>query len=63
MPVGVVRSRADELAWEHAKELARRRYPYATGADFYRIVMGIYKKVAHYQPKRTRRQVTSVARF
>jgi len=55
MPVGVVRSRADELAWEHAKELARRQYPYATGSDFYRIVMGIYKKMTHYQPKRPRR--------
>jgi len=63
MPVGVVRSRADELAWEHAKELARRQYPYATGSDFHRIVMRIYKKMTHYQPKRTRRSRASGSPF
>jgi hypothetical protein len=51
MPAGVIRTPADELAWEHAKELARRQYPNADGADFYRIVMGIYKKMTHYQPR------------
>jgi len=63
MPVGVVRTRADELAWEHAKELARREYPYATGSDFYRIVMGIYKKMTHYQPKGTRYRRSTVSPF
>jgi hypothetical protein len=40
MPVGVVRTPAQELAWEHAKELARRQYPYAAGPDFYRTSNG-----------------------
>lgn len=56
MPVGVVRSREDELAWERAKEIARREYPDATGARFYRIVMGIYKKMTGYAPTHRRRK-------
>jgi hypothetical protein len=51
------------LAWEHAKELARRQFPYATGSDFYRIVMGIYKKMTNYQPKRSRRSRASGSPF
>jgi hypothetical protein len=50
MPVNVVRTPEEELAWEHAKARAREQYPEATGERFYRIVMAIYKKMAHYQP-------------
>lgn len=47
MPVNVVRTPEDEIAWERAKAAARRQYPYATGAQFYRIVMTIFKKMTH----------------
>ncbi len=50
MPVGVVRTREDEIAWERAKERAREQYPGVTGDRFYRIVMAIYKKMTHYRP-------------
>jgi len=30
---------------------AREEYPDAKGERFYRIVMAIYKKMAHYQPR------------
>lgn len=33
------------------KARAREEYPDATGERFYRIVMAIYKKMAHYQPR------------
>jgi hypothetical protein len=36
---------------ERAKARAREEYPDATGKRFYRIVMAIYKKMAHYQPR------------
>jgi len=52
MPVGVVHSLEDEIAWERAKEAARRQYPDATGARFYRIVMAIYKKMTHYDERK-----------
>ena len=48
MPVGVVRSLEDEIAWERAKDAARRQYPDVHGARFYKIVMAIYKKMTHY---------------
>ena len=48
MPVGVVRSREDEIALERAKDAARRQYPDVHGARFYNIVMAIYKKMTHY---------------
>lgn len=51
MPVNVVRTPEEEIAWERAKVRAREEYPDATGARFYRIVMAIYKKMAHYQPR------------
>lgn len=51
MPVGVVRTAEEEEAWERAKEIARRQYPGVTGPRFYRIVMGIYKKMTHYAPR------------
>jgi len=47
LPVNVVRTPEDEVAWERAKEAARRQYPYATGPQFYRIVMAIFKKMTH----------------
>ncbi|HUA32314.1 MAG TPA: hypothetical protein VMA09_01815 [Candidatus Binataceae bacterium] len=50
MPVGVVRTQHDEELWERAKEIARERYPGAIGSHYYRIVMAIYKKMAHYEP-------------
>jgi hypothetical protein len=59
-PVTVVRTAEDEIAWERAKEIARKQYPGVTGDRFYRIVMGIYKKMAHYVPssrERRRRQL------
>lgn len=51
MPVNVVRTPEEEIAWEGAKARAREEYPDATGERFYRIVMAIYKKIAHYQPR------------
>jgi hypothetical protein len=52
MPVNVVKSYEDEIAWERAKERAREQYHDATGARFYRIVMAIYKKMTHYDERR-----------
>ena len=51
MPVNVVRTPEEEIAWERAKARAREEYPDARGERFYRIVMAIYKKMAHYQPR------------
>jgi len=51
MPVNVVRTREEEIAWGRAKARAREEYPDASGDRFYRIVMTIYKKMAHYQPR------------
>ena len=48
MPVNVVRTPGDEIAWERAKARDREEYPDATRVRFYRIVMAIYKKMAHY---------------
>lgn len=53
MPVGVVHTIAEEEAWERAKAAARKQYPDAHGAHFYRIVMHIYKKMTGYQPRRS----------
>jgi hypothetical protein len=50
MPVNVVTTPEQEIAWERAKHRAHEEYPDATGARFYRIVMAIYKKMAHYRP-------------
>jgi hypothetical protein len=47
MPVNVVKTPEDEIAWERAKAAAREEYPYASGAQFYRIVMAIFKKMTH----------------
>jgi len=54
MPVAVVKTVEEEELWERAKEIARERYPYAEGSRFWRIVMGIYKKMAHYPPPQSR---------
>ena len=51
MPVNVVRTPEEEIAWERAKARAHEEYPDATGDRFYRIVMAIYKKMAHYEPR------------
>ena len=42
MPVNVVRTPEEELAWERAEARAREQYPGATDERFYRIVMAIY---------------------
>jgi hypothetical protein len=48
MPVSVVHTSEDEEAWERAKEIVANEYPDATGPNYWRIVMGIYKKMTHY---------------
>jgi hypothetical protein len=53
MPVNVVRTPEEEMAWERAKARVREQYPEATGERFYRLVMTIYKKMAHYEPHRS----------
>lgn len=57
MPVNVVQSPEDEIAWEHAKAAARKQYPYATGARFYRIVMSIFKRMTHRETGGASRRV------
>jgi hypothetical protein len=57
MPVSVVHTLEDEEAWERAKEIAANEYPDATGSNYWRIVMGIYKKMTHYAPKSGRRHL------
>lgn len=57
MPVSVVRTAEEEAAWERAKKIAHEEYPEATGDRFYRIVMAIYKKMVHYEPRASRRAV------
>jgi len=56
MPVGVVKTPEDEIAWERAKARAREEYPNARGRQFYSIVMAIYKKMTHYTPASRRRR-------
>ena len=51
MPVNVVHTLEQEEAWEKAKEIAENDYPNATGSNYWRIVMGIYKKMTHYVAK------------
>ena len=50
MPVGVVRTVEDEIAWERAKEAASHQCPEAEGERYWRIVMAIYKKMTHCEP-------------
>ena len=47
MPVSVVHTLEDEEAWERAKDIAANEYPQATGSYYWRILMGIYKKMTH----------------
>lgn len=54
MPVNVVHTLEQEEAWERAKEIAANEYPDATGSNYWRIVMGIYKKMTHYVSKTAR---------
>ena len=61
MPVNVVRTPEEEIAWERAKARAREQYPDATGERFYRIVMAIYKKLAHYQPHSSRGRANNLS--
>lgn len=51
MPTNVVRTAKEENLWEYAKERAREQYPDLDGDRFWRVVMAIYKKMAHYQPR------------
>jgi len=51
MPLNVVRTPEEEIAWERTKARAREEYPDARSERFYRIVTTIYKKMAHYQPR------------
>ena len=51
MPVNVVHTLEDEAAWARAKEIAANEYPDATGSNYWRIVMGIYKKMTHFVAK------------
>ena len=44
MPVNAVHTLRDEEAWERAKQIAANEYPDA-GSNYWRIVMGIYKKM------------------
>ncbi len=53
MPVNVVRTPQEEMAWERAKARVQEQYPEASGEHFYRLVMTIYKKIAHYEPQRS----------
>jgi len=55
MPVNVVHTLEDEEAWERAKEIAANEYPEATGSNYWRIVMGIFKKMTHYDSKSAQR--------
>ena len=56
MPVNLVRTPEDEVAWERAKAAARKQYPYVTGPRFYRIVMSIFKKMTHRETGATPRR-------
>jgi hypothetical protein len=58
MPVNVIKSPEDEIAWEHAKAAAREEYPYAGGPQLHRIVMAIFKKMTHRDGLARRRRRT-----
>ena len=47
MPHPVVRTERDEYLWERAKEIVRRQYKLTEedGEKFWRLVMGIYKRM------------------
>jgi hypothetical protein len=45
MPINVVRTPEEEIAWERAKARAREEYPDATGERFYRIFMPFTRRL------------------
>ena len=45
MPEGVIKTEKDESRWIKAKKLAENQYPDAEGDKFWKIVMGIFKKM------------------
>jgi len=53
MPKGVVKTAKQETYWERAKRQVAKQYPnISVGSDrYYRLVMSIYKNMAHYKPK------------
>lgn len=53
MPVGVVRTAAQEKLWNRAKAQVRKQYPKIKedSERYWKIVMTIYKSMAHYKPK------------
>jgi hypothetical protein len=60
MPANVVRTPEQEIACERAKARAREEYPDATGEPFYRIIMAIYKEMAHHQPRSFRANIRRI---
>jgi hypothetical protein len=63
MPVSVVHTIEDEEAWERAKDIAANEYPDAAGSNYWRLVMGICKKMTHYVAKSARRDLDPVWRM
>jgi hypothetical protein len=57
MPVNVVKTEEDEIAWERAKARAREEYPDLTGERFYRVVMTIFKKMTHRDTRAAARRM------
>lgn len=45
MPARVVKTKRDEELWEKAKRIAKKQYGISSGERFYKIVMGIFKKM------------------
>ena len=47
MPSNVVKTPAEEEAWEKAKEIVRKQYPNVKEGTpkFYRLVMGIFQRI------------------
>jgi len=47
MPSNVVKTQAEEEAWEKAKEIVRKQYPNVKEGTpkFYRLVMGIFQRI------------------
>ncbi|HYB91734.1 MAG TPA: hypothetical protein VEC38_11900 [Candidatus Binataceae bacterium] len=62
MPVNVVKTPEDEIAWERAKEAASEQYPGLTGPRYYRIVMAIFKKMTHRDGPSMARRARRAAR-
>jgi hypothetical protein len=54
MPFSAVQTLEDEESWERAKEIAANEYTDATGSNYWRIAIGIYKKMTRYVPTSVR---------